>query len=146
MHILVITNETAVGHTLYDTIADLARPANADVTVIAPALNSRLRHWLSDDDAARRAATARLDICLTHLRRAGVRAHGSIGDADPLHAIGDELAVRAADQLVIATHPAHRSNWLEQRLIQRVREAYTLPVLHVIVDIEQRLEQLALAA
>ena len=28
----------------------------AEVLVVAPALNSRLRHWLSDDDAARRYA------------------------------------------------------------------------------------------
>jgi hypothetical protein len=146
MHILVVTNETAVGHTLFDTVADLALPARADVTVVAPALNSRLRHWLSDEDAARRAATARLNACLAHLRHVGVRAHGTIGDANPLRAIEDELAVRDADQLVIATHPEHRSNWLELRLVERVRERYALPVLHVIVDLEQRRELLAQAA
>jgi hypothetical protein len=119
MHILVVTNETAVGHTLFDTVADLALPARADVTVVAPALNSR---------------------------HVGVRAHGTIGDANPLRAIEDELAVRDADQLVIATHPEHRSNWLELRLVERVRERYALPVLHVIVDLEQRRELLAQAA
>lgn len=146
MHILVVTNETAVGHVLFDTVIEAAVPHRAEVTVVAPALNSRLRHWLSDEDAARRAATERLDYCLRQLRAAGVRAAGNIGDADPLRAIDDELAVRSADRLIIATHPEHRSNWLEQRLVERARATFVVPVIHVVVDLERRIEHLAAAA
>ena len=146
MHILVVTNETAVGHVLCDTVAAVAVPNRADVTVVAPALNSRLRHWLSDEDDARRAATERLDCCLRSLRAAGVHAIGNIGDADPLRAIDDELAVRSADRLIIATHPEHRSNWLEQRLVERARAAFAIPIEHIVVDLARRVEHLAAAA
>ena len=146
MHILVVTNETAVGHTLYDTVVAAALPERADVTVVAPALNSRLRHWCSDEDGARRAADERLNRCLAGLRAAGVHATGNIGDADPMRAIDDELAVRAADRLIIATHPEHRSNWLEQHLVHRARFAFGVPIMHVVVDVEQRMEHLAAAA
>jgi len=33
---------------------------DGEVLVVAPALNSRLRHWLSDDGAARRLAEERV--------------------------------------------------------------------------------------
>ena len=42
---------------------DAATPAevsDAEVLVVAPALNSWLRHWLSDEDAARRRAEERV--------------------------------------------------------------------------------------
>jgi hypothetical protein len=146
MHILVVTNETAVGHTLYDAVVAAALPNRADVTVVAPALNSRLRHWCSDEDAARLAATERLHGCLRDLRAAGVPAIGNVGDADPMRAIEDELAVRPAERLIIATHPEHRSNWLEQRLVERARAAFAVPIVHVVVDLEQRVEHLAAAA
>ncbi len=88
---------------------------DADVFVVAPALNSRLRHWLSDDDGARRTAAERLAACLDRLERVGVHANGSVGDADPLQAIADALPTFAADEIVIAAHP-ERSHGLADRL------------------------------
>jgi hypothetical protein len=64
---------------------------DADVLVIAPALNSRLRHWLSDEDEARRRAEVRADACVEQLVLRGAHANGRIGDADPLQAIADAL-------------------------------------------------------
>src|SRR5437773_2080724 len=108
--ILVIANETAEGNRLHDTVCALA-PA-AEVLVISPALNSRIRHWVSDEDGARRAAARRLEASVQRLRRAGLDARGDIGDADPLQAIRDALSTFAADEIVISTHPKGRSNWL----------------------------------
>jgi hypothetical protein len=71
--------------------------------VVAPALNSRLRHWISDEDVARRAAEERLAFCLERLTRAGLEARGVVGDADPLQAIADALYDFAANEIVIAT-------------------------------------------
>ena len=59
----------------------------AEVLVVAPALNSRLRHWLSDDAGARREAEERLAACLVRLEHTRAYARGSIGDADVLQAI-----------------------------------------------------------
>jgi hypothetical protein len=133
--ILVIANETVAGHVLHDTVLARAGEAQAaEALVICPALNSRLRHFLSDSDGARLAAQARLKICLEKLSGGGVEAEGWVGDADPLQAIVDGLHVFPADEIVIATHPRGRSNWLERNLIERARERFGLPILHVVVE------------
>jgi hypothetical protein len=130
--VLVVSNETVEADVLRDTIATHAR--RTEVVVVAPALNSRLRHWLSDEDPARRAAERRLRGCLEALARAGVDADGWVGDADPLTAIDDALAVFPADELLIATHPEERSNWLAHDLVARACGRFSLPVVHLVVD------------
>src|SRR5438045_4044035 len=77
---------------------------DADVLAVAPALNSRLRHWLSDDGEARRVAEERLAACLDRLERSGAHASGRVGDADPVQAIADALPTFAADEILIAAH------------------------------------------
>jgi hypothetical protein len=47
-------------------------PQSARVLIVAPALNSRLRHWVSDEDEARAAAEERLTRSLERLRADGV--------------------------------------------------------------------------
>ena len=54
--ILVVANETATGRELHDTVRAFAIDPAARVHVVAPALNSRVRHWFSDCDAAHDAA------------------------------------------------------------------------------------------
>jgi GABA permease len=133
--ILVIANETVEGRVLYDTI--LARAGAAGklkVLVICPALNSRLRHWLSDEDGARRAAEGRLQNSLVRLSGEGIEVEGWVGDADPLQAIADGLHVFGASEIIIATHPEGRSHWLERDLIGRARERFEPPIVHVVVD------------
>jgi hypothetical protein len=126
---LVIANETIEGSGLHEAIC-----YGAEVRVVAPALNSRLRYWLSDEDAARRAAETRLGRFLERLHRAGIEASGRVGDADPLLAIEDELRVFPADEIVISTHPEGRSSWLAHDLVDRACERFDLPVLHVVAD------------
>ena len=75
---------------------------NANVLVVAPALNSRLRRWVSDEDRARQHAAERLHAYLDHLEKRGVRAAGRVGDADPLLAIADALVTFPADEIIIA--------------------------------------------
>jgi len=98
------------------------------VLVVAPALNSRLRHWMSDDGEARRAAAERLDATVDGLERAGVHASGHIGDADPLQAIADALPTFAADEVVIAAH-GERSRRLAQEIATRARKRFGLPIV-----------------
>ncbi len=103
--ILVIANETVESPILRQAVR-AAEPER--VAVVAPALNSRVRHWLSDEDAARSAAELRLDRALEELAADGVDAFGWVGDADPFRAIVDALRLVDADELVIATHPEGR--------------------------------------
>jgi hypothetical protein len=137
--ILVIANETVSGGILLDTVRDRVAPGGR-VLVVAPALNSRLRHWLSDEDAARSAAAARLRQCLERLRLAGVDARGIVGDPDPLLAIEDALQFFAADEILVATHPEQRSHWLARGVVERIPARFALPVVHIVVDRELDVE------
>lgn len=121
-------------------VHEVLRRRAAEVLVIVPALNGRLRHWFSDEDEARRAAALRLGRCLEGFAREGIRAEGWVGDADPLLAIGDGLHFFDVDEIVIATHPRGRSHWLERKLVQRARVRYPKPVHHVVVGAADREE------
>src|SRR5919197_1865979 len=81
--ILVIANETVGGRTLRDMIHEKSEGFREEVLVVTPALNAPLRHWASDEDAARAAAQKRLDASLARLREAGVEARGEGGDGEP---------------------------------------------------------------
>ena len=85
--------------------AETVDVGDAEVLVVVPAVNSWLRHWLSDEDGARRRAAERAVAYVDRLERAGAHAHGSVGDADPVQAIADALATFAADEIVIAADP-----------------------------------------
>ena len=137
MRLLVITNETAEGDALHDAIRELGSGPGDEVMVVAPALNSRIRHWMSDEDDARAAAAERLERSLERLRDAGVNVSGHVGDADPLQAIADALAIVPADELLIATHPQERSHWLERDLVTRACVSFDLPVAHLIVHVRE---------
>jgi len=130
--VLVVANETVDAAVLHDTIVAIADAT--EVLVVAPALNTRLRHWTSDEDGARRAAEERLGRCLSGLADAGAAADGWVGDADPLQAIADALAVFPADELLVATHPESRSNWLARDLVARACARFSLPVVHLVVE------------
>jgi GABA permease len=129
--VLVIANETIEGQVLHDVIVGWR---DTEVVVVAPALNTRVRHWTSDEDRARWHAAGRLAATLAALRRAGVDVDGWVGDADPMRAIADALAVFEADELLIATHPEQRSNWLAHDLVGRACARFSLPVAHIVVE------------
>jgi hypothetical protein len=132
--ILVVANETVAGVPLMEEVR--TRVANGtEVMVVCPALNSRLRHWTSDEDSARAIAHGRLQESLERLAATGVEARGHVGDADPLQAIADALREFPADEIVVSTHPPERSNWLERNVTERARRLFALPVTHIVVDL-----------
>ena len=88
--ILVVANETVESPAILETLLerrDAADGEASEVMVVVPALNTRLRYWMSDLDHARLAAQWRLMRSLDALRDAGVAAEGCIGDADPFLAM-----------------------------------------------------------
>ena len=135
--ILVVANETVAGRALRDEVVRRTRDVDAEVLVVTPALNSRIRHWTSDEDAAREAAQARLDESLAALAADDVSARGTVGDDDPIQAIEDSLRTFAAAEIVISTHPPGRSNWLERGVVERAQERFDLPITHVVVDLDR---------
>ncbi len=133
--VLVVANETVGGPELLAELERVAQNRATEVLVVVPALNSPLRHWVSDEDGARAAAADRLEDSLAAMRAAGLQASGEVGDGDPLQAIDDALRTFAPDEIVISTHPAGRSNWLERGVVESARERYDLQVTHVVVDL-----------
>jgi len=130
--ILVIANRTCPCPTLAEEVARRASAAPTDVLVVAPALNSRLRHWVSDVDEALARAHEHLHLAITALRQRGVVARGEIGEADPLLAIEDALASFPADEIVIATLPPGRSNWIERGLVEKATARFGIPITHLV--------------
>jgi hypothetical protein len=134
--ILVVANETVAGHPLRSMILERSLDVREEVLVVTPALNSPLRHWVSDEDGARSLAQERLDESVGRLREAGINVRGEIGDGDPLQAIEDALRTFGADEVIVSTHPAGRSHWLERNVVGAARERFAVPITHVIVDLE----------
>ncbi len=133
--ILVIANETVGGRVLSEELIRRAGGRDVEILVVAPALNSPLRHWLSDEDGARAAAEERVQTSVRHLTQTGLDIRGEIGDGDPLQAIEDALRTFGADEIVISTHPVGRSHWLEQGLVEEARKRFARPITHVVVDL-----------
>ncbi|HLY94511.1 MAG TPA: universal stress protein [Gaiellaceae bacterium] len=139
--ILVVANETVGGRPLREEVAKRAQGSSAEILVVAPALNSPVKHWVSDEDGARAAAQQRVDASVARLAESGVSVRGEVGDAEPLQAIEDALRTFGADEIVLSTHPEGRSNWLEQGLVEEARRRFALPITHVVVDLEAEREE-----
>ncbi len=132
--VLVVAAERCVGAELIDELRARAGSERTRIRVVAPALMSRLQFWASDETPARDAAAARLEASLAECRAAGVDVEGVVGDGDPLQAIDDEVRLFAPDEIVVATHPEDRENWLEHDLVPQARRRHGVPITHVVVD------------
>jgi len=139
--VLVIANETVGGRALRAMVRERTEGRPSDVLVVCPALNSPLKHWVSDEDKARAAARKRLATSLSCLREEGVHARGEVGDSDPVQAIEDALRTFGPDEVIISTHPEGRSNWLERGVVTGARERFAVPITHVVVDLEAEREE-----
>jgi hypothetical protein len=89
-----------------DRLPDGIDPQEAEVMVVAPALQEDALHfWLSDaDEAIARAEDVRART-VQQLDSEGIPASGDTGESDPAEAIADALQTFAADRIVIFTHP-----------------------------------------
>jgi hypothetical protein len=134
--LLVLANETCAGRELFEAVRERAEGPDGEVLIVAPALTSRLHYWMSDEDAGIAAAGRRLDASIERCAAAGIVARGAIGDADPLQALDDAVRTFAPDEVIVATHPEGRSNWLERGLVAQARERFDVPIAHVVVDAE----------
>jgi hypothetical protein len=79
-------------------------------------------------------ARARLATMLDRLHSADLLSSGMIGDPDPYTATLNALELFRVDYVVISTLPGERSGWLRSNLIERVRNATSARVEHVIGD------------
>ena len=101
---------------------------DAEVMVVAPALDSRVRFWASDnDDAIARAEDVQQES-VERLGEDGVDAVGDTGEADPLLALQDALATFPAEEIVIFARPEGDQNWAEEGLLEQAQGRFSVPV------------------
>jgi hypothetical protein len=130
--VIALVSEPVSGDALRAAIGD--RADEAEVLVVAPALNSKLRFWMSDPDPAIERAEAVQEETVERMDEEGVDAAGDTGESDPVLAIQDALTTFAADEIVLFTHPRGKRNWLEEGVVDDVKERFGLPVAHIVVE------------
>ena len=120
--ILVIANETVGGEELLAAIKHRVEGVRAQVFVVCPALNSKLRHWVSDEDQARIAAQNRLDASLAAMhdgRDRGARPDRRRRPAARDRGRDPHLRPRRADHLDASRGPLQLARARHRRLDAR---------------------------
>jgi hypothetical protein len=134
--ILVVANETLGGAALLDAIREHTSEGDVRVAICVP--RTRPRHGnIIYDEAVYDAAQVRIDLARSILRAEGIDAVGEPGDPDPYAATMDAVAEYDPDEIIISTFPATSSGWLRRDLIERVSDATSVPVEHVVADIDR---------
>jgi hypothetical protein len=131
--ILALVSEPVSGEALKRAVGR-ERAEAAEVLVVAPALNTRSRFWLSDVDPAIERAEEVEEESVARMDEEGIDAAGDTGDSDPLLALQDALQTFPADEIVLFTHAGGKMNWLEEGLVEEARERFDAPVEHLVVE------------
>jgi hypothetical protein len=134
-HILVVANQTIGGSKLLDLVRERAKEPDTSFTLVVPMTSPRSGYVIYED-AVRDSAQVRLDLALSYLRSEDIVAGGELGDEDPYTATLDALREYEPDEVIISTLPQSSSGWLRRDLIERIQDATTAPVTHVISDID----------
>ena len=124
--ILALASEPISGDALRSALGRDA--GDAEVMVVAPALDSRTRFWTSDNDDAIARAEAVQQESVERLEEDGVDAVGDTGETDPLLALQDALATFPAEEIVIFRRPEGDRNWAEEDLVEQAQSRFALPV------------------
>lgn len=137
--LLVIANETLESPQVLDELRYWADGDGAQIDVVVPMQRRGVLSRITggDDTGARERAQDRLDRMVAALTGAGFAASGRLGDEDPLLALADASREISPDAVVISTHPAGRSRWLQSELVARARAQIDVPVHHIIIDVSQ---------
>ena len=132
--ILALVSEAVSADALKSAVGDDVAN-DAEVLVVAPALNSRKRFFLADPDPAIERAEAVKEETVERLDEEGIDAAGDTGEEDPMLALQDALATYPADEIVLFTHPGGDRNWQEEGLVDKAKERFgSTPVRHVVVE------------
>ncbi len=121
--ILALVAEPISGDVIKDAVG-AERAEDAEVLVVAPALNSKMRFWASDPDGAIERAGEVAQESAERLDEEGIDAAGDTGESDPLQAIEDALVTFDADEIVLCTRPGGERNWAEEGVVEAARERF----------------------
>jgi nucleotide-binding universal stress UspA family protein len=134
MKLLVLTSEAITADQLRNALPGDIDPGDAEVMVVAPALQeSGLRFWMSDADEAIARAEEVRQQSVERLGEQGVPATGDTGEADPYVAIEDALKTFDADRIVLFTHGGEDQRYREDLDEREIGERFGRPVDHASV-------------
>ena len=131
--ILALVSEPISADALRSAVGE-QEAENAEVLVVAPALNSKMRFFLAAPDPASDRAEAVQKETVERLDEAGIDAAGGTGEEDPLLALQDALVTYEADEIVLFTHAGGKRNWLEDGLVEQAEKRFDAPVRHMVVE------------
>lgn len=135
--VLVIANRTLSSDELRAQLTDRAA-SGAKLRIVVPILPSRVHYIATDVDTELAEARERLseasDWCALH----GVAATGRVGDPiGGFSVVEDELRSFAAQEVIISTFAAGRSNWLETGIVEQLEDELDVPVTHVVAGADR---------
>jgi hypothetical protein len=120
---LVLANQTAASPELTKRLEALAEEGPHRFIVVVPQPSTR-------GDAVAEAR-GRLKRLLESLRKAGIVAAGMIGDPDPYTAAMNAAQYFHISEIVVSTLPAGSSQWMADKLVERIEGATNKPVEHI---------------
>jgi hypothetical protein len=129
MRLLVLTSEPITADQLRNALSGAVDPQEAEVMVVAPALQETgFRFWMSDaDEAIARAEEVRRQS-VEALGEQGVPASGETGESDPMQAIQDALQSFDADRVVLFTRSGDEQSFREDVDAAEIQERFGVPV------------------
>ena len=129
MKLLVLTSEAITADQLRNALPGDIEPSDAEVMVVAPALQeSGLRFWMSDADEAIAQADEVRREAVDKLGEGGVSASGDTGESDPSTAIQDALMTFEADRIVLFIHSGDDKGYREDVDADEISDRFGLPV------------------
>jgi hypothetical protein len=131
--IIALVTEPISADALRSAVGD-ETAQEAEVLVVAPALNSRKKFLLSDSDEAIARAEQVQEETVERLDEEGIDAAGDTGESDPLLALQDALTTYSADEIVLCTHGEGGRNWQEEGLVDEANERFGKPVKQLVVE------------
>jgi hypothetical protein len=120
VHTLVVGTQTINSPDLVDRLKQRAADKPHRYTIICP----------RSGDLSREAVCDRLAATLAELYRADIDATGQPMSPEPYAAITNAIAHYRIDEILISTLAGQQSKWVEEGLIDRVKEVTDLPVEH----------------
>ena len=120
---LVLANQTAASPELVEHLKALAGEGPRRFIVVVPQDHG--------EGHAVRDARARLGKLLDSLHDSGVVAAGMIGDPDPYTAAMNAVQYFHISEVVVSTLPEGSSQWMADKLVDRLQQATNKPVEHI---------------
>ena len=122
---LVVANLTSASPELVERLKAIAEEGDkpSRIILIVPQ-DGRQGHRVREARQRGRRLLASLDD-------AGIIAAGMIGDPDPYTAIMNAVQYFYVHDILISTLPGDTSQWIKDKLVDRVRDSTHLPVEHI---------------